>query len=41
VVDSYRVALEVVTGVSAVGLLVALAGILSTRRAGAVEAANA
>jgi MFS family permease len=32
VVDSYRVALEVVTGVSAVGLLVVLGGLLTTRR---------
>jgi MFS family permease len=32
VVDTYRVALEVVTGVSGVGLLVALAGTISGRR---------
>jgi MFS family permease len=32
VVDTYRVALEVVTGVSGVGLLVALAGVASGRR---------
>jgi MFS family permease len=32
VVDSYRVALEVVTGVSGVGLLVVLGGLLTTRR---------
>jgi len=32
VVDSYRVALEVVTGISGVGLLVVLGGLLTTRR---------
>jgi MFS family permease len=41
VVDAYRTALEVVAGVSGLGLLVALTGILSTRRETAVEAAGA
>jgi MFS family permease len=41
VVDSYRTALEVVTGVSGVGLLVTLLGVLSTRRAAAIQTASA
>jgi MFS family permease len=41
VVDAYRTALEVVTGVSGLGLLVALTGIVTARRDAAVEAAGA
>jgi MFS family permease len=39
VVDSYRTALEVVTGISAVGLLVVLGGLLASRRDVAAEVA--
>jgi MFS family permease len=41
VVDSYRVALEVVTGVSGVGLLVVLTGIAAARREPAIQPAEA
>jgi nitrate/nitrite transporter NarK len=41
VVDTYRVALEVVTGVAGAGLLVVLGGVLSGRRAQAVCAVEA
>jgi hypothetical protein len=39
VVDAYRTALEVVTGVSGVGLLIVLGGLISTRRAPALAEA--
>lgn len=41
VVDTYRVALEVVTGVAGAGLLIVLGGVLSGRRAQAVGAVEA
>jgi MFS family permease len=41
VVDSYRTALEVVTGISGVGLLIVLGGLLTSRRALAPQTAGA